>query len=120
MNESATPIMANLDLSESENLMYSTKGQNIKKRVEPGQGAFMLHTQAGFGNFDKKVKHDVEHLKKWLNIILLNFYPILKLNFLIKIILIILLMQILQLLSVLLFLLIFSQSQDKKLHNILS
>lgn len=44
MNESDHPIIANLDLSESQNLMYSTKEPFIKKRIEPGQGEFLLHT----------------------------------------------------------------------------
>jgi hypothetical protein len=35
INDSDHPIIAKLDLSESENLLYSTKGATAKKRIEP-------------------------------------------------------------------------------------
>ena len=66
-NESDHPMNVKLDLGESENLSYSTKGAHAKKRVDTKQTQFFLHAQAGFGNFNKSLKHDIEHLKKkWL------------------------------------------------------
>ena len=64
INESDHPIVTKLDLGESENLSYSTKGAYAKKRVDAKGAQFFLHAQAGFGNFNKSLKHEVEHLKK--------------------------------------------------------
>ena len=66
-NESDHPIITKLDLSESKNLMYSTKGAVAKTTAEPRECSFLLHAQAGFGEFSKVIKHEVEHLpkKKW-------------------------------------------------------
>lgn len=44
VNESDHPIVAKLDLSESQNMLYSTKGAIAKKTLKPGECAFMLHT----------------------------------------------------------------------------
>ena len=57
-------MMTKLDLTESENLSYSTKGAFAKKRVNAKSTQFFLHAQAGFGNFNKNLRHEVEHLKK--------------------------------------------------------
>lgn len=64
VNESDHPMITKLDFSESENLSYSTKGAHAKKRVDSKATQFFLHAQAGFGNFNKSLKHEVEHLKK--------------------------------------------------------
>lgn len=64
VNDSDHSIVAKLDMSQSSNLTYSTKGSTAKKTLKPRECAFMLHAQAGFGDFDKKVDHEVQHLKK--------------------------------------------------------
>jgi hypothetical protein len=57
-------MIVKLDLGESENLSYSTKGASAKKKIEPKQSQFFFHAQAGFGNFNKQLKHDIEHLPR--------------------------------------------------------
>lgn len=57
-------MITKVDLSQSENLSYSTKGAFAKKRVDSKNTQFFLHAQAGFGSFNKALKHEVEHLKK--------------------------------------------------------
>jgi hypothetical protein len=42
--------------------MYSTKGSFAKRKLEPRECSFMLHAQAGFGEYHKQYKHTVEHL----------------------------------------------------------
>lgn len=64
MNESDHPMVVTLDLSNSENLSYSTKGAAAKKKVDPKQTQFFLHAQAGFGNFNKAITHEVQHILK--------------------------------------------------------
>jgi len=64
VNESDHPIVASLDLGESKNLMYSTKGASAKRKLEPRECSFMLHAQAGFGDYHKELKHTIEHLPK--------------------------------------------------------
>lgn len=49
MNDSDHPIVAKLDLSDSENMMFSTKGASAKVKILPRESAFLLHAQAGFG-----------------------------------------------------------------------
>ena len=63
-NESDHPILITLDLGESQNLNYSTKGGSAKKLIQPRDFWFMLHAQAGFGDFSKSIKHEVQHLPK--------------------------------------------------------
>lgn len=53
-----------LDMSESQNLQYSTKGAHNKKLLQPGEMWFMMHTQAGFGSFSKAITSEVQHLPK--------------------------------------------------------
>ena len=43
-NESDHPIVFKLDLSESENLQYSTKGAHNKKLLQPREMWFMMHS----------------------------------------------------------------------------
>lgn len=50
-NESAAPIEVTLDIGASENLVASVKGTAVKKVVKPGEMQFMMHAQAGVGNF---------------------------------------------------------------------
>lgn len=64
MNEADYPMVTKLDLSESENLSYSTKGSMAKKKVAPKSTQFFMHATAGFGSFNKSIKHEVEHLVK--------------------------------------------------------
>jgi hypothetical protein len=64
VNDSDHPMNMKLDLSQSENLMVSTKGPFIKKKLEPRQCEFFVHTQSGFGAFNKVVNHEVEHLPR--------------------------------------------------------
>jgi hypothetical protein len=44
--------------------MYSTKGATAKAKLEPKECAFLMHAQAGFGEFNKVVNHEVEHLPR--------------------------------------------------------
>jgi len=48
-----------LDLSQSENLSYSTKGPMNKKLLQPREMWFMMHAQAGFGNFTKAIASEI-------------------------------------------------------------
>jgi hypothetical protein len=57
-------MIVTLDLSESSNLSYSTKGAKSQKKLEPGQIAFMMHAQAGFGDYSKGIAHSAEHLPR--------------------------------------------------------
>lgn len=63
-NDSDHPIVVKLDLGGSENLSYSTKGSSSKKMLQPRETWFMLHAQAGFGNFTKSIQSEVQHLPK--------------------------------------------------------
>lgn len=56
-NEGTNPIDFTLDLSESENMTFSSKEGMIKKQVKPGQIEFLIHAQGGSGNFNKVLKH---------------------------------------------------------------
>lgn len=58
-NESDHPIVFKLDLSQSENLSYSTKGPQNKKLLQPREMWFMMHAQAGFGNFTKAIASEI-------------------------------------------------------------
>eukprot|EP00347_Sterkiella_histriomuscorum_P008050 403346565 len=51
-----------LDLSFSENMTFSSKGPIVKKVVKPGQIQFMMHAQAGYGNYSKVVKHSSKEI----------------------------------------------------------
>jgi hypothetical protein len=62
VNESDHPIVFTLDLSDSDNCSFSTKGATAKRTVQPGKTEFMMHQQAGFGAFNKAIKHEVQHL----------------------------------------------------------
>ena len=64
INESDHPIIADINFEDSKNLMYSTKGATARRKLEPRECSFMLHTQAGFGDYHKQLKHSVEHLPK--------------------------------------------------------
>ena len=59
VNDSDHPIIADLNLEGSRNLMYSTKGAVAKRRLEPNECSFMLHAMAGFGEYHKTFKHTV-------------------------------------------------------------
>ena len=63
-NESDKPLEVTLDLSASDNLVYSTKGPLVKKVVKPGEIQFMMHAQSGVGNFEKIVKHSAKEAGK--------------------------------------------------------
>ena len=56
-NESGNALEVTLDFSSSENMAYSSKSPIVKKVVKPGEFQFMLHTQAGFGNYNKVLRH---------------------------------------------------------------
>ena len=45
-NEQPQAIEVNLDCSESENMVFSSKLPVVKKRVEPGQLEFIMHAMA--------------------------------------------------------------------------
>ena len=64
INDSDHPIISKLDMSSSSNLTFSTKGSHAKRKLEPKDCSFMLHAQAGFGEFSKGYSHDVEHLPR--------------------------------------------------------
>jgi hypothetical protein len=64
VNDSDHPIVATLDLTGSNNLMFSTKHGVAKKTLQPRECHFMLHAQAGIGEFSKKVTSTVQHLPK--------------------------------------------------------
>lgn len=51
-----------LDLSFSENMTYSSKAPIVKRIVNPGEIAFMMHAQAGYGNYSKVVKHSAKEV----------------------------------------------------------
>ena len=57
-NDSDHPIVVTLDLGESQNMSFSTKGASAKKLLQPREIWFMLHAQAGYGDFGKAVKHE--------------------------------------------------------------
>ena len=62
-NTSATnPIEATLDLSESENLIFSAKGPMVKKTIKPNEIEFMMHAFPAVGSFTKVVKHSAKEL----------------------------------------------------------
>ena len=61
-NESDHPMVFTLDMSESNNMNFSTKGATAKKLLQPKDFWFMMHAQAGFGDFSKGIKHEVQHL----------------------------------------------------------
>lgn len=42
-NESENPIEAVLDLSQSENMIFSSKGPMIKKTIKPNSIEYMMH-----------------------------------------------------------------------------
>ena len=44
INESDHPIIADINFEDSKNLMYSTKGATARRKVEPRECSFMLHT----------------------------------------------------------------------------
>lgn len=46
LNDSDKTMDVTIDCSASQNMLFSTKGEVIKKRVEPGKLEFMLHAQA--------------------------------------------------------------------------
>lgn len=58
-NESDHPIVIKLDMRESENMQYSTRGSHNKKLLQPGEIWHMMHAQAGFGNFSKAITTEV-------------------------------------------------------------
>lgn len=45
-NEQSQAIEVTLDCAGSENMVFSTKGSYVRKRIEPGQLEFMLHAMA--------------------------------------------------------------------------
>ncbi|CDW86928.1 calpain family cysteine protease containing protein [Stylonychia lemnae] len=56
-NQKSVDIEATIDMSFSENMSFSSKAQVVKRVIHPGQVAFILHCQAGFGNFNRVIKH---------------------------------------------------------------
>jgi hypothetical protein len=46
LNELDRPIEITLDCSASQNMLFSTRTNTIKKRVDPGKLEFILHAQA--------------------------------------------------------------------------
>lgn len=56
-NTGGAPIEATIDLSGSDNMLMSSKDAIVKKTVKPNEMEFMIHTQCGFGSFEKVVKH---------------------------------------------------------------
>jgi len=61
-NEGDKAIEATLDMSSSENLQFSSKGPLVKKVVKAGETEFMMHAQAGYGNFTKVVRHSAKEV----------------------------------------------------------
>jgi hypothetical protein len=59
-NTGSAPIEAVLDMSSCENMSFSTRGPLIKKLIQPGESQFMMHAQAGFGEFTKSVRHSAK------------------------------------------------------------
>lgn len=55
-----TPLEVSLDLSQSENLSFSSKGPVVRKVVPSGGMAFMMHAQSGFGKFSVAMKHSAK------------------------------------------------------------
>lgn len=56
-NDSEKTLEVTVDLSESDNVIFSSKDGIIKKVVKPGALEFAIHTQGGTGNFNVDVKH---------------------------------------------------------------
>jgi len=63
-NELQTQIEATLDLGASENLQYSSKGPLVRKNLRVGEMQFMMHAQAGLGQFEKVLKHSAKDTGK--------------------------------------------------------
>jgi hypothetical protein len=61
-NETDKPIEATIDLGGSDNMGFSSKGPLIKKTIPAGELEFMIHTQAGFGNFNKVLRHSSKEI----------------------------------------------------------
>lgn len=57
VNDSDHPMNVNLDLSQSDNVMVSTKGPSARRKIESRQCVFLMHAQAGFGAFSKILNH---------------------------------------------------------------
>ena len=56
-NESGAGLEVTLDLSASENLLTSSKSPLVKKNLKTAEMSFMMHAQAGIGQFEKVLKH---------------------------------------------------------------
>jgi hypothetical protein len=59
-NKGTAPIEALLDLNSCENMSFSTLNGALKKTIKPSETEFMMHAQAGFGEFTKAVKHSAK------------------------------------------------------------
>jgi hypothetical protein len=65
-NLSNKPLDILLDFSKSENMLYSSLENRIKKMVMPGQIEFMMHTMAkpNSAKFSRSVNCQVNEYKK--------------------------------------------------------
>lgn len=61
-NKGSSSIEALLDLNSCENMSFSTLGGALKKTIKAGETEFMMHAQAGFGEFTKAVKHSAKEV----------------------------------------------------------
>ena len=59
-NTGTAPIEASIDLSASDNMFISSKDAIVKKTVKPNEMEFMIHTQCGYGSFNKSLKHSAQ------------------------------------------------------------
>ena len=59
-NTSEKNLEVTLDLSSSDNMVFSSKGPIIKKNTKTGEMEPLMSIQAGFGNFNKVVRHSAK------------------------------------------------------------
>ena len=54
------PIEAVIDMTQSENVSFSSRGPIVRKLVKPNSICFMMHAQCGFGKYAKALKHSAK------------------------------------------------------------
>jgi len=59
-----TAIEAVVDMSQSDNVAFSSRGPLVRKTVKPNSICFMMHAQCGFGKYAKVLKHSVKEATK--------------------------------------------------------
>ena len=65
INTGSTPLIAQLDCSASKNMLFSTRNDVIKKRIDPGELEFMLHAMGlpSEDQFIRSAKCTVQEVK---------------------------------------------------------